>query len=263
MMLPQLLLLSLASLCAGHGMLKYPQSRGNAQWYGTCSAGAGCKGPCDSPRSNSPANSIYYTPETVQRGQQITIKWDRLNHPGGFVRLAMTTFDQSDDWESFNNNVSKYVCYESNCGPDASEPNAFGTLTGPGDGECSTSFTIPSDLPDGLITLQWVWFGGGIYYGEQDTSFGEYYGCSDMKLSGGVFENSTASAYFYSGQAQFQGGDIMYPNEDVCRYWGSNKVGDCNFPGQYPSPVDGDLLSQSLEPCYRNVQPQKGKPAGY
>ncbi|OMJ29961.1 hypothetical protein AYI69_g506 [Smittium culicis] len=254
MLLSSLLTLTLASLCAGHGMLKYPPSRGNSQWYGTCSAGAGCKGPCDTERANSPAMSIYNQVSTVQRGQNITVKWDRLNHPGGFVRLAMTTFDESDQWASFNSKVSKFVCYESNCGPSDPNDSTFGPLAGAGSDECSTTFMIPEDIPDGLATLQWVWFGGGIYYGQIDTSFGEYYGCSDMKVSGGMPLSN------YGSSPVFQGGDAMYPNDNACRYWGSNRVGDCNFQGQYPSPIDGDLLSESLEPCFRNTKPQKGAP---
>ncbi|PVV03462.1 hypothetical protein BB560_002043 [Smittium megazygosporum] len=246
---------ALLHLCAGHGMLKYPPSRGNSEWLGTCAAGAGCKGPCDSSKANSPVSNAYSaSPMVVQRGQTLTVKWDRLNHPGGFVRLAVSKFEDSDSWDSFNNNVIKYTCYETNCGPDDPNNDTFGPLAGPGSQECSTTVTIPDNLPDGLITVQWMWFGGGVYYGQKDTSFGEYYGCSDLKLQGGSPQTSNVQP------PVFKGGDVMYPSENVCRYWGSNKVGDCSFGSNSPNPIPGNLLSQSLEPCTHGP-PQKGAPA--
>ncbi|KAJ2463517.1 hypothetical protein EV174_006943, partial [Coemansia sp. RSA 2320] len=98
-------------------MLSTPPSRGNKPWWGTCAAGAGCKGPCDSAKADSPFNSIYVPKTYIQRGQQLNVGWHRLNHPGGFVRLAMVPFNQSDSWSAFNDNVLKYTCYETNCGP--------------------------------------------------------------------------------------------------------------------------------------------------
>ncbi|KAJ2159115.1 hypothetical protein GGF46_003270 [Coemansia sp. RSA 552] len=247
--------LALAAGSMAHGQLASPAPRGNVEWWGTCGAGAGCKGPCDSPKASSPFNSIYNPKTTVQRGQELPVEWKRLNHPGGFVRLAMTSFNQSDDWAAFNDNVLKYTCYETNCGPADPNDTIFGPLNGPGSDPCTTTVTIPENIPDGTaVTLQWIWYGGGIYYGEIDTSFGEFYGCSDMIVSGGPTSAQKPVA-------TFQGGDITYPNSDVCKYWGSNKVGECNFGDRKPSPVEGDLLSESLEPCVRGP-PLKGKPAG-
>ncbi|KAJ2499276.1 hypothetical protein GGH96_003644 [Coemansia sp. RSA 1972] len=246
---------ALIASCAGHSMLAKPASRGNVEWWGTCAAGAGCKGPCDSPKASSPFNSIYNPKTYVQRGQELDVQWNRLNHPGGFVRMAMVPFDQSDDWASFNDNILKYTCYETNCGPANSSDTVFGHLNGPGSSPCTSTVTIPKNIPDNTaVTLQWIWYGGGIYYGQVDTSFGEYYGCSDMIVVGGPTSNEKPAPVF-------QGGDITYPNSGVCKYWGSNKVGDCNFGDRKPSPVDGDLLSQSLEPCMRGPE-QKGTPFG-
>ncbi|KAJ1955395.1 hypothetical protein EC988_001904 [Linderina pennispora] len=236
-------------------MLHSPPPRGNKQWYGTCSAGSGCKGPCDSAKADAPFNDMYVPKKYVKRGSELTVGWDRLNHPGGFVRLAMVPFNQSDSWSAFNENVLKYTCYETNCGPSDPNHNSFGHLNGPGNAPCSTKVTVPKNIPDNTaVTLQWIWYGGGIYYGEKDTSFGEYYGCSDMIVAGGEFADAKP-------EPTFQGGDVTYPNTDTCKYWGSNKVGDCNFGDKYPSPKEGDLLSQSLEPCMRGPEKQ-GKPAG-
>ncbi|KAJ2899123.1 hypothetical protein IWW38_001115 [Coemansia aciculifera] len=247
---------ALVASCAGHSILSTPPSRGNVKWWGTCAAGAGCKGPCDSPKADSPFNSIYVPKKYIQRGQQLDVGWHRLNHPGGFVRLAMVPFNQSDSWSAFNDNVLKYTCYETNCGPADPSNNVFGYLNGPGSSPCSTTVTVPSNIPDNTaVTLQWMWYGGGIYYGEVDTSFGEYYGCSDLIVSGGPYSDAKPVATFV-------GGDATYPNSDVCKYWGSNKVGDCNFGNNMPNPIEGNLLSQSLEPCIRGPQ-LKGQPADF
>ncbi|KAJ2772658.1 hypothetical protein GGI18_004840, partial [Coemansia linderi] len=247
---------ALVASCAGHSQLATPPSRGNTKWWGTCAAGAGCKGPCDSPKADAPFNSNYVPKKYIQRGQQLDVGWNRLNHPGGFVRLAMVPFNQSDSWSAFNDNVLKYTCYETNCGPSDPNHKLFGYLNGPGNDPCSTKVTVPSNIPDNTaVTLQWIWYGGGIYYGEPDASFGEYYGCSDLIVNGGAFSD-------VKPVATFAGGDATYPNSDVCKYWGSNKVGDCSFGDRVPNAIAGDLLSQSLEPCTRGPQ-LKGQPAGF
>ncbi|KAJ2597730.1 hypothetical protein H4R99_004387 [Coemansia sp. RSA 1722] len=248
-------LAALVASSAGHSMLSNPPSRGNTKWWGTCAAGAGCKGPCDSPMADSPFNSIYNPKRYIERGQELEVGWNRLNHPGGFVRLAMVPFNESDSWSAFNNNVLKYTCYETNCGPTTKE-SEFGENNGPGNAPCSTTVTVPKNIPDNTaVTLQWVWYGGGVYYAQPDTSFGEYYGCSDLIVVGGPSSDEKP-------EATFQGGDISNPGTDVCKYWGSNKVGDCNFGDRSPTPVDGDLLSQSLEPCMRTKQ-TTGRPYGF
>ncbi|KAJ2769373.1 hypothetical protein IWQ56_002575 [Coemansia nantahalensis] len=236
--------------------MAHPPPRGNVEWWGTCSSGTGCKGPCDTPKAKAPFNNVYVPKTYVQRGQSLDVGWSRLNHPGGFVRLAMVPFNSSDSWQAFNDNVLKYTCYETNCGPADRADKTFGYLNGPGNGPCSTKIVVPSNIPDGTaVTLQWIWYGGGIYYGEPDTSFGEYYGCSDMVVNGGAPLTGSRPA------PAFQGGDATYPNSGACKYWGSNRVGDCSFGDRRPTPVDGNLLSQSLEPCMRGP-PKKGAPFG-
>ncbi|OMH84284.1 hypothetical protein AX774_g2194 [Zancudomyces culisetae] len=249
-----ILILAFFQLSSGHGMLDYPPPRGNVKWYGTCGAGLGCKGPCDSPKKDSKATSPYASVLKVKRGDSITVKWSRMNHPGGFVRLSMTTFNNSDSWNAFEKRVIKTVCFETNCAADDRADVKFGPLAGPGKKMCSTSIKIPGDLPNGLVTLQWMWYGGGIYYAQKDTSFGEYYSCSDLSIIGGPVDNKQQSPIF-------QGGDAMYPKENVCRYWGSNRPGECSFANKYPKPKPGDLLSDSLEPCTRKTPPKKGVPA--
>ncbi|OMH83030.1 hypothetical protein AX774_g3464, partial [Zancudomyces culisetae] len=140
-------------------MLKYPLPRGNLRTFGTCGAGQGCKGPCDDSRDSQAQKFKYLTPSIYRRGQNITVKWGRQNHPGGFIRLAIARYQDSDNWGSFNEGVIKYTCYETNCGPDNPNNTNWGVLAGPGSQECSTVITIPDYLNDDMYTLQWMWYG--------------------------------------------------------------------------------------------------------
>lgn len=248
---------ALVASCAGHSLMKYPPVRGNTEFFGTCGAGLGCHGPCDNTTAGANVYSPYYPKRYVQRGQEIDVQWSRANHPGGFVRLAIVPTDQSDSWDAFNDNVLKYSCYESNCGPDNPQDMIFGYLNGNGTEICDTKLTIPENIPDNtMVTLQWIWFGGGVWYAQPDTSFGEYYSCSDMVVNGGPTSKDKS-------KATFKGGDVTYPNSDYCKYWGHNKVGDCNFAGRNPVKKPGDFYSQTLEPCTRGSYSKKGKPYGF
>ncbi|KAJ1674417.1 hypothetical protein EV182_003316 [Spiromyces aspiralis] len=207
------------------------------------------------------------TATTYAPGQEIEVAWNRLNHPGGFVRLAMVPFNQSDSWDAFNNNVLKYTCYETNCGPSDPNNNNFGRLNGEGDSRCTTKLTIPEKFAGQAVTIQWIWYGGGNYFAQIDTSFGEYYNCADISVSGKAGSDNNKGSSDHAKRAQsskpiFEGGDVTYPNTDTCKYWGSNRVGDCNFGDRVPTPKDGDPRSRSLEPCSRGPVKQ-GKPAGF
>ncbi|OMJ20108.1 hypothetical protein AYI70_g4325 [Smittium culicis] len=238
-----------------HGMLKYPYSRGNLKWFGTCGAGAGCKGPCDSSIAESKGSLPFRLSKMgpFKRGSSIQVQWNRLNHPGGFVRLAIVPYKSSDSWRAFDRNVVQFNCYESNCGPTVKNDPILGYLNGSGDMPCSKSLEIPTNLADGLYTLQWAWFGGGVYISQVDKSFGEYYGCSDFVVKGGPPPVS------FRKPTVFKGGDVMYPNQQVCRYWGSNRLGDCNFAGRYPVVVPGNPYASTLEPCMSGGA-KKGRP---
>ncbi|OMJ30362.1 hypothetical protein AYI69_g93 [Smittium culicis] len=227
--------------------LAYPTPRGNIKWWGTCSAGAGCKGPCDSSMAEVSAGKTMKSNIIAERGQELTIKWGYANNRGGFVRIAMVPYTHSDSWDSFNRNVIKYACYESDddCGVDPANQID----------QWSTTINVPENIPDGMATIQWMWYGGGNYYGNPDAGFGEYYGCSDVMISGGKFN-------YQVKPVEFLGGDKLNPESSVCNYHGSNKIGDCNFGDKYPNPIPGNLLSNSLEPC--NIGKAKtGKPYGF
>ncbi|KAI9298469.1 hypothetical protein K502DRAFT_346052 [Neoconidiobolus thromboides FSU 785] len=200
--------------------MQYPTPRGNKEFYGYCSRGWGCKTACDSMKSDSPYNQPYTQKKIVRRGEKLTVSWLRQNHPGGFVRLAIVPMANSDDLTAFDNNIVKYVCYETNCKESSHDP-MLGDLNGPGSTQCTTDLIIPNNLPDGPITLQWTWFGGGVLYADKEAAFANYVSCSDMLLQGG-------QPYSYAPvKAIFQGGDVANPHSNQCRYWSSNHVNNC------------------------------------
>ncbi|KAF9364807.1 hypothetical protein BGX34_000354 [Mortierella sp. NVP85] len=162
----------------------------------------------------------------------------------------MVPFEESDSWSALNSaSYAKFSCYESNCGPDDPNDSYFGPMDGPGDGICSTSFKIPQDLPDGKVTVQWIWYGGGVYDGQLEADFGEYYTCTDYIIQGG---SDLVPKGSLENQKVWQGGDASNPGTDLCKYWSSSRIGDCCFGGQSPpNPKPDDLFSQSLEPCSR------------
>jgi hypothetical protein len=86
-----------------------------------------------------------------------------------------------------------------------------------------------------------------VYFGQPEAGFGEYYTCADYNIQGGLDLAPKGSP---GDQKVWQGGDASNPGKDVCKYWSSNKIGDCSFGDKKPpNPKAGDLLSQSLEPC--------------
>ncbi|KAG0021858.1 hypothetical protein BGZ80_001566 [Entomortierella chlamydospora] len=147
----------------------------------------------------------------------------------------MASFESSDDWSAFNSaDHAKFLCYETNCDPDDPNDSYFGPLNGPGDGICSTSFTTPPNLPD-----------DGVYYGQPDVGFGEYYTCTNYIVQGG---QDLIPMDSQGDQRIWQGGDVSKPGTDVCKYWRSNKIGARSFGNHKPpNPQPDDPLSQSLE----------------
>ncbi|KAJ9088929.1 hypothetical protein DSO57_1018039 [Entomophthora muscae] len=172
------------------------------------------------PKAEAPFNSPFYEKRTVQRGQKLPVEWLRQNHPGGFVRISMSTFESSDNGDAFDGNTIKYVCYETNCREDHHEA-ILGKDNGPGSQKCSTEITIPDNLPDGPVTLQWTWFGGGVLFADQRASFANYVSCSDMVLKGGLPYRPNKV------KAEFQGGDAVTQDKDKCRYWSTNSIFGC------------------------------------
>ncbi|KAJ9068467.1 hypothetical protein DSO57_1028304 [Entomophthora muscae] len=201
-----------------HSNLRSPIPRGNTRWSSYCSRGQGCPGPCESLASESQFTLRFYPKQLIRRGERLRVEWLRQNHPGGFVRLAFVPFSQSDNATRFEASVAKFVCYETNCGENEAD-QVLGAMNGRGDDVCSTYVSVPGNLPDGPVTMQWLWFGGGVYFSNNETAFANYYNCADLELVGGVRSSQAPPT--------FQGGDATTQNPNMCRYWGSNRVGEC------------------------------------
>jgi len=238
-MIKRIAFLTLIATALSHSMMKVPGNRGKECYKedksdcgGSCGSHEGC-GPCERSKDKfkwpeSQYHEKPWYPKTFHRGQEITVGWDRFNHPGGFVCLSVIPFDESDNWSSIENNIVKCSCYERGCGPKCTEPQCadepstawVGHLNGGGEGPCDTKLTIPSHLPNGRYTLHWTWFGGGIVDAEANTGFGEFYNCYDFEISGSEPIGEKASPVW-------QGGDYSGPDKDDCKYWTSNQYGFC------------------------------------
>ncbi|KXN71660.1 hypothetical protein CONCODRAFT_78229 [Conidiobolus coronatus NRRL 28638] len=206
---------------SAHSNLHKPQPRGNLEWWGYCSRGNGCSTACDAPRAKSTIDSPYVQAKEIRRGETIEVEWLRQNHPGGFVRLAMVPFDQSDDASAFDRHATHYSCYESTCRED-SHDSFLGVNNGSGSQACTTKFQVPKSLPNGPVTLQWLWYGGGVLFADQNASFAHYVNCADMKIVGDepiVNESITPTFDAVDKGAGVQG---------KCRYWSTNSSKGCS-----------------------------------
>lgn len=184
-----------------------------------------CAGPCDRTISAGLRNV-----GTIQRGQTVRVQWYRHNHPGGFIRLAWSPTSQSDSHASFDQHIQIITCKDiGGCGPANLNDN-----TGASNGlDCATSIQVPSYLTDGAWTLQWAYFGG--YY-----NAGDYYACVDYTVSGGTAVGTQPAPYY-------QGGDVTYPNSNVCLFYSTNAlhvctVEPCNNGTFAPGPQKGGAL---------------------
>jgi len=163
-----------------------------------------CGGPCD-----RTVSQMTIAPISIQRGANIQLNWYRHTHPGGFIRFAWSPTANSDSKDSFNQHIDHFVCKEvGGCGPsDPSQPTS--TTNG---ANCGATITVPTYLTNGGWTLQWAYFGG--WY-----NAGDYYACVDYTINGGPTGNQQ-SPYFV-------GGDVTYPNENVCSFYSTNALGVC------------------------------------
>lgn len=216
-LLASVVVLGLIYGAIGHSYVTDPISRSNQKQSNAGCRGPACLGPCDVPLASKTRAAI-----TVSRGDQITIKWPRNNHAGGFIRFAWASTSQSDSHDAFDAHVHQINCHETGgCFPDSpSDPN--GGDSGAGDGSsraCSSVLTVPPHLSDGDWTLQWAWFGGAF-------ALGDYYSCIDYKISGGKSGSFTPS---------FIGGDYSNPNQQKCKFFNTNKLRVCtNEPCNNP-----------------------------
>lgn len=194
-----------------HSYVSFPATRGNQGQTQAGCRGPSCLGPCE-PRSGTIA------PLSVKRGDTITIKWPRNNHPGGFNRFAFAATSATTNAE-YDAGAFLYECFEKGpaCAPDsASSPNGGGST----DNGCVSTFTVPLWLTDGQWTLQWLWFGGGF-------TLGDYYSCIDYTVSGGPTGSRSDPVFI--------GGDYAYPNQPKCKFFNTDEPHKCvNEPCNNP-----------------------------
>jgi len=166
---------------------------------------------CCTPRSQARPSLTTYA-----RGQNVNFMWPRNNHPGGFVRLAVTPFSQSDSQASFNENIFHYNCYESGCRGYDDNNLLSGDKNGAIDNSnpCRNVMTIPTFLADGQYTIQWTWYGGSSYFNDQGRGQISYQSCMDFTVSGGPFAPKAASFC-----PVFKGGDPHFPNQNKCLFF--------------------------------------------
>jgi len=225
------LLVCSAFIIDAHNWLDTPVSRGDQRdtQTGCRYGGEGnptCAGPCDRTVAQMTIPAV-----SIQRGQTISVKWNRHTHPGGFIRFAWSLTSQSDAHSSFDAHVDRFLCKEvGGCGP--ADPNS---PAGDSNGLlCSTSIDVPLYLTNGAWTLQWAYFGG--WY-----NAGDYYACVDYVVTGGP--TGSENAAFYTG------GDYTYPNQNVCLFYSTNALHVC-----------------TAEPCLNGTFPagnQVGAPLGF
>ncbi|KAI9136525.1 hypothetical protein BKA69DRAFT_1178847 [Paraphysoderma sedebokerense] len=226
-----LLLLQVTSV-ESHSWLVAPTARGGVARN---DAGTG-----NSAQSKAPAcgwrgkNAANPSGQTFQRGQTIPVRWPRNNHPGGFIRLSLVPFGSPQTHEDFNNNIVQYNCHETDCKSGYGDPLG-GDGQGYGDGQniCSTTFTIPNWVQDGQYTLQWMWMGGGSYYGDVNRGQTDFYQCSDFTVRGSA-GSSNSTALRRPACPVYKPGDVHSrgKNPNTCFYFNQgNKPGMCTPEG--------------------------------
>jgi len=223
-----ILFTTIISNALGHSYLTKPISRTDQTQSNAGCRGPACTGPCDTPLADATR-----TPILISRGAEISAQWPRNNHAGGFIRFSWAPTSQSDSMTAFDNNVQQINCHEiGGCYPDdPTTPN--GGDSGPSDGSsraCTSNFTVPLSLTNGLWTLQWAWFGGAF-------ALGDYFSCVDYQISGGPTGASVSPIYV--------GGDYTYPGQQKCKFFNTNAIHKC---------VD--------EPCSNPIYPGSTEEAG-
>jgi hypothetical protein len=220
-LLGALLLLIGVSSVYSHSYVTSPTSRSNQKQSESGCRGPACLGPCDVPLAN-----MQTTPTDIQRGAMITVQWPRNNHAGGFIRFAWALTANSDSATAFDSNVQEIHCHEiGGCAPeDPSDPNGGDNGTANGSlYPCQVNISVPLSLTDASWTLQWAWFGGAF-------ALGDYYSCVDYVITGGP-TGSAKTPLFY-------GGDYSYPGQPVCKFFNTDRLGECvDEPCSNPGPI--------------------------
>lgn len=184
-----LLLATFATTVVSHSFLTDPEP----YTRDTCK-GVSCKACQPDPPPNEARNSAQRPQKTWRRGQQVTIRWAKNNHDGGFIRLSLVppahrmqeyVVSQLTLYEGcFEQGL--YQCFGLQCGADK---------TGRG---FSRSFVVPSVVPDGIYVFAYLWY-GGIDWRRRKGKFSDYASCSYVRIQGGQPLGGRFDPFFEAG----------------------------------------------------------------
>lgn len=168
---------------AAHSSITHPPPD---SWATDCRVGTAagvardCPGPCP---------NFYlkpHPPVTVyRRGQRALWRWRRNNHEGGFLRWSLVPLHLALDaaaherfaFETMCWATGKYTCATAN----ESRAHCVGDQQ---NSAYKAVMVVPPVVPDGTYILSMVWY-GGVRTGTHESSFGDYYSCSRVAISGG------------------------------------------------------------------------------
>lgn len=158
-----------------------------------------CKGCYICPSERKNPRNIHHTRHTPtvtwSRGQKVNIKWVKNNHNGGFVRLSLLPVSGTFNATALRHFAFYYGCWEQGryrcrgkeCGGD-NKGLAFHRLV-----------TIPDNLPDGIYTFAFLWY-GGTHFRRTRGLYSDYVSCSYVRIRGGWTLKNEYQPFFEPGE---------------------------------------------------------------
>eukprot|EP00170_Pyropia_yezoensis_P010089 contig_45929_g10127 len=127
-----------------------------------------------------------YPPTTVyRRGQRATWRWRRNNHEGGFLRWSLVPLHLAANAAAHTRYAFETMCWATGkytCAtPEESRVHCVGDRQ---NSAYKADITVPPVVPDGTYILSMVWY-GGVALGTHESTFGDYFSCSRVAISGG------------------------------------------------------------------------------
>ncbi|KAI8936222.1 hypothetical protein NX059_006647 [Plenodomus lindquistii] len=164
-------LIALAPLSAAHMVLKEPVPYGEQT-----------KDPLAENGSNFPCKAIPYTVKSMNQwpvgSTQQLVFTGSATHGGGSCQVSVTTDKEptkSSKWKVIHS-------FEGGC------PNSFdGNLPDGTNSDTTFPFQVPSELPNGELTMAWTWFN---HIGNREM----YMACSPIAVTGGASDNKEFDA---------------------------------------------------------------------
>jgi hypothetical protein len=135
-----------------------------------------CPGPCNLDFTKYPGGANHPNSSnpaaTYKRGQMVTIKYNRNNHPpGGFIRMTLVPVSKIMDKAEHAKGAFHFSCWgagvtQATQAEITRDDKGFNIVGNDGDQHSSppayysSDIIIPDVVPDGDFVLGWVWFGG-------------------------------------------------------------------------------------------------------